>query len=385
LPKLNLGSGAIEMADWINIDRKTGGEVYPLKAFPAGYVDEIRASHVLEHISHRLTGDVLADWVRALKPGGLLRIAVPDLEVISRQYLAGAEIPIQGYIMGGHVDDDDHHQAVFDDEALGDALRAAGLVGISHWTSELDDAASLPISLNLQGYKPLEAFPPVAAVMSLPRLAFTDNFFCAFEAFARLGISLRKFTGAFWGQCLTRAIEETLAAREFKYLLAVDYDSLYTMNDVQALISAAERHPEADAIAPLQASRSKGGPLMTIRGEDGINQAQIERDYFLPELSPVTTAHFGLTLIRVAALRDVLPPWFLGTPDPDGRWSDARCDEDIHFWRQWEKAGKTLYLANRVPIGHAELMIRWPDRNLEVTYQHPSDFWKTGKPGNIWR
>ena len=44
----------------------------------------------------------------------------------------------------------------------------------------------------------------VAAVMSTPRLAFTDNLLCVSAALAPHGISPIKVTGAYWSQCLSR-------------------------------------------------------------------------------------------------------------------------------------------------------------------------------------
>jgi hypothetical protein len=38
-----------------------------------------------------------------------------------------------------------------------------------------------------------------------------------------------------------------------------------------------------------------------------------------------------------------------------------------------------------VAIGHAELMIRWPDRNMTAMYQHPNEFNSRGKPDEVWR
>jgi len=167
--------------------------------------------------------------------------------------------------------------------------------------------------------------------------------------------------------------------------LTLDYDTVFTRNDVQALLTAAMRHPEADAIAPLQAHRTKPMPLMTMMGDDGRNIAQVPFDTFAPELTRVTTAHFGLTLIKAEKIKAMKKPWFYSLPGTNGKWDDQRMDDDIFFWRQWAKSGNSLYLANRVPVGHAELMIRWPGRTLSATYQHPSEFWTTGKPEDVWR
>lgn len=354
--------------------------MYPLPVEP-GTVDEIRASHILEHFSHRRTGEVLADWARALRPGGLLRIAVPDFESVARAYLAGKPWPIEGFVMGGHADNDDKHGAIFDRESLHDAMRKAGLVGITRWKSDAKDCAAYPISLNLQGRKPLDRWPKVAAVMSVPRLGFMDNYFCAYQALRPLGISMRKHTGAYWGQCLTRGIQDAMAEDDPVYILTIDYDSVYDRNDVESLLMAAIMHPQADAVAPIQASRTKATPLFTVDGAKG----EIARDYFEGEVSQIATAHFGLTLLKASALKQLPRPWFHGRPDAAGEWGPGRVDDDVAFWHTWRAAGFTLYLANRVAIGHAELMVRWPDRDLSATYQHPSEFWEAGKPDNIWR
>ncbi len=380
--KYNLGDGGHPLEGWINLDGARGDVIYPL-GVPDNSADEIRASHVLEHYPHGQVLAVLSDWVRALKPGGRLRIAVPDLERIAKAYLSGSDAPIQGYLMGGQVDARDYHRSAFDREVLTEALRAAGLVGIHFWRSELEDCAALPISLNLGGWKRPARWPSVSAVMSVPRLGFMDNFFAAFQALMPLGIRLRKTSGAFWGQCLTRAIEEVIAEESPEWLLTIDYDSVYQKRDVEDLLAFAIAH-QADALAPVQASRSRSSPLFYIEGPDGkplsgLTGAELERD-----LLEVTSAHFGLTLLRAEAFAAVPRPWFLGRPDVEGSWNDGRVDDDIHFWQQWRAAGRKVHIALRVPIGHAELMVRWPDEQFQPIHQHPSEFWKSGPPPEVW-
>lgn len=384
--KLNLGSGEVPLEGYINLDGARGEMIFPLPYVDAS-ADEILASHVLEHFSHRQTGAVLAEWVRVLKPGGLLRIAVPDLDLIARAYLAGHAWPIQGYLMGGQVDERDYHKAAFDREALTEALRAAGLVGIHGWQSAANDCASLQVSLNLCGWKRPAHWPRIGAVMSVPRLGFMDNFFSAFEALMPLGISLRpwrKFSGAFWGQCITRAIEETMTADPPEYILAIDYDTVYSRSDVEDLITYAT-HFCSEAVAPVQAARAKDSALFFMRGEDGQPRGQIARQELDKPLVQVESAHFGCTLLRADCLARLERPWFWSTPDQDGRWEEGRVDDDVYFWRRWNAAGLRVHLAPRVVVGHAELMIRWPDEDLKPLHQHPSDYHNGGKPAEIWR
>lgn len=381
--RLNLGSGDLDLDGYTNLDRKNGDEVFPL-CDQSESVDEVRASHVLEHFSHLQIGAVLADWVRVLKPGGVLKIAVPDFEIIARVYLDGKNIPVQGYVMGGHVDEDDHHGALFDREALTDALIDAGLIGISEWKSEVQDCASLAVSLNLQGYKPPVVWPKTAAVMSTPRLGFNDFWGKALETLGALQIPLVKHTGAFWEQCLTRAMEEALSKNP-EYILTLDYDTVFDYRDVQSLLSAAVRHPEADALAALQVHRRKATPLMTIATDTGKNAASLPYEAFSDELIKARTAHFGLTLINAKKLRALPMPWLHGQPESNGDWGEGRIDPDVAFWKNWERAGNTLYVANRVPVGHLEAMIRWPGRKLAATYQHPGDYHDQGRPDDVWR
>lgn len=389
--KLNLGAGDRLVPGYLSIDRKFGSEVYPLDYKE---VDEIRASHVLEHFSHRETAKVLKNWVDSLKPGGVLKIAVPDFKKVCEAYLRGDQLPIEGYVMGGHVDKDDHHGALFDDESLREMMTDAGLTDIKEWASEIDDCASLSISLNLQGVK--NAFvngaklatminpKDVGAAMSVPRLGFMDNFTCVWQALVPLKMELRKHTGAFWGQCLERNMEEWISEGK-KWILTIDYDSIFTKQNVIDLLSLAARYPEAHAIAPVQASRTRPYPLMTVRGDNGKNVTHLPVDFFDGDLGRVHTAHFGLTLINVEALKKLPKPWFWSQPGVKG-WGEDRTDDDIYFWRQWEKAGNNLFLANHVSIGHAELMIRWPGEDFRAIYQHPSEFYQSKlPPDDVWK
>jgi SAM-dependent methyltransferase len=54
-------------------------------------------SHVLEHIDREAAPAFLAECLRVLKPGGVIRVVVPDLETLSRRYLAAVErMPTEG-------------------------------------------------------------------------------------------------------------------------------------------------------------------------------------------------------------------------------------------------------------------------------------------------
>jgi hypothetical protein len=383
--KLDLGAGEISPPGFTPLGHDHGSEIYPLP-FAAGSVDEIRASHVLEHFPHRQLAEVLADWVRALKPGGILRIAVPDFAKVASGYLDGAPQPTEGWVMGGQTDADDFHKSIFDETKLKRLLSAAGLVLLRPWTSDAGDCAGLEISLNLEGSKPHAPELRISGAMSVPRLGFMDNMFCAMESVLALNIKFRKHGGAFWGQSLTNVFERILDEDQADLILTVDYDSIFTPKQLASLVQLMMLHPEIDALAPIQSSRHLKSTLFTVRGENG-NEPIIKRTDLAGDTFQVNTAHFGLTLIRTAALRALPKPWFHSVPSASGEWKDGdgHIDEDIQFWRKWEAAGFSLHIATRVPIGHAELMVRWPDINLETFYGTMTEFQNQGLPEGLWK
>ncbi len=155
--RLNLGAGIYKPIEGFTpVGRQNGSEVYPLEYADASVAD-IRASHILEHFSFRKTPAVLQEWVRVLKPGGTIKVAVPSFEWLVRRCVEGeaGDIPIEKFLMGGQTDDDDYHKAVFSKPKLSQMMRHAGLVDIHPWFSDIGDDASLPVSLNLEGRKPL--------------------------------------------------------------------------------------------------------------------------------------------------------------------------------------------------------------------------------------
>lgn len=385
MTKLNLGAGDIVIPGYINLDAKFGDAIYPLEKFADGSVDEIRASHVLEHFPHHQVLDVLREWVRVLKPNGVLKVAVPNLDAIIAGYQQGDPLT-QAYLMGGQVDDRDFHKAAFNADTLSDLLRQAGLLSVNSWSSDVSDCAALPVSLNLMGWKRPAKWPKVYAIMSVPRLGFMDAFFCWYEALTPLRIQVMKFTGAFWGQCMERGMESALK-EEPEFILTLDYDTIFCRQDIEDMMCVMVNNPHIDALAPIQSARSKTHSLFTVRGDDGKFMPELPGDYFTPVASKVHTAHFGCTLIRTSALRDLKKPWFWSTPSSEGSWHTGRLDDDTYFWNEFSKAGKTLCLANRVAVGHLELMIRWPGDNESMSpiFQNHNEYTEIGIPEGVWQ
>lgn len=384
--RLDLGAEGISPEGFTPMGHDHGTEIYPLPVAD-GSVDVIRASHVLEHFPHGEVPKVLADWVRALKPGGELMIAVPDFEKIAQNYLDGVMQPTEGYTMGGQTDADDFHKSLFDRNGLRAYLAGAGLMLLEEWQSDIRDCAALPISLNWKGKKPYRPGIRVKAIMSTPRLGFNDMWMSALLALPKMNIDLTKVTGAFWDQCLTSAMDEVMAEDpSVDYLLAIDYDSVFHAGHVARLVETVCCFEGVDALAPMQSSRHNSGMLFGLQnkyraeGPADIDRTELEQDLF-----PARNAHFGLTLISTEKLRSLPRPWMFTTTDKDGKYGDGHVDPDIQFWRNWELAGNTLFLAPRVTIGHIEVMVRWPDINMQPCWQSAKD-WETTRQGpeNVW-
>lgn len=392
--KLNVGAGASEIPGYISVDRNNGQEAFPL-AYQDCSADEIRASHILEHFKQNDVRLVLADWVRVLKPGGSLKIAVPNFAWITSAYQGNRSEPWASYLLGGQQDDNDFHRSIFDQRSLRSLMEISGLIDIKPWKSDFADCSSLPVSLNLQGTKPPEisAEAPktvrrnVQAVISVPRIGWNATWGCIQMAMYKLRITLHKGEGAFWGHVLTELIENAIAGGA-DYVLTLDYDSIFTPEDVIRLIELMELYPEADAIVPVQVRRERQYSLFGILDENGNHVTQVERKIFDNDITPISTGHFGLTLLRATALqkmRDEKRVWFTETPGPQGNFGEGCVHPDIHFWRQARESGLKVFLANDVRIGHVQMMVSWPDEEFKPIHQGIDDWNKNGPPKEIKR
>ncbi len=92
--KLNLGCGRNFHRDWVNLDVAPADPsviAHDLRnplPFDSGSAEVIYHSHVLEHIPRERASAFIAECFRVLTPGGLMRVAVPNLEVVAELYLA---------------------------------------------------------------------------------------------------------------------------------------------------------------------------------------------------------------------------------------------------------------------------------------------------------
>jgi SAM-dependent methyltransferase len=173
--RLHLGCGMVDAAGFVNVDLLEAPHVHvqspidDLSVLRDGCADLVYASHCLEHFGYRRSRSVLEEWVRVLRPGGLLRVAVPDFAVITRAYAGGTPLrEIQGFLLGGQDYRLNFHAAVFDEAFLRDLMAGVGLDEIRRWEPGAVDhhdftdesaatcrigSETVSLSLNLEGRK----------------------------------------------------------------------------------------------------------------------------------------------------------------------------------------------------------------------------------------
>jgi SAM-dependent methyltransferase len=90
--KLNLGCGPFAAAGWINCDVQPRPGVTVCRDVRAGLpfgdgdIDCIAAIHFLQDLPYTDLGPVLRELRRVMKPGGVLRLALPDLDKSIQAY-----------------------------------------------------------------------------------------------------------------------------------------------------------------------------------------------------------------------------------------------------------------------------------------------------------
>lgn len=154
------------------------GDAIDLARFADATFVEVYASHVLEHFDYK-EGllKALLEWQRVLAPGGVLRLSVPDLDILAHLLLQRQKLnvneryQVMRMIFGGHIDAHDYHLAGLNHEFLAGFLTAAGFErpervprhGLFSDTSDMVFAGT-PISLNMLARKPVSVVQRAAVV-----------------------------------------------------------------------------------------------------------------------------------------------------------------------------------------------------------------------------
>lgn len=149
--RVNFGCGDTRLDGYVGVDvRACRGADYVLPAwdvspFDRDSVDEVYSRHMLEHLDPQDARRSLAAWFSILRPGGLLRLVVPDLAFHARQLLGAAtswtDEPAENldHAMAGFYgwrdpgrggNREDAHRWGYTGESLSRLLREVGFVGV---------------------------------------------------------------------------------------------------------------------------------------------------------------------------------------------------------------------------------------------------------------
>jgi predicted SAM-dependent methyltransferase len=142
------------------------GNCPDLGAVADGSLDEVYASHVIEHLPHgRDLQQTFNEINRVLKVGGRLSIAVPDFEVLAKLYFMenaqpNLKLGVINLLFGGQSNEYDFHCSAFDAALLEFYLTHFGFGEIRRVADFglFEDASSfkylgVPVSLNMVAEK----------------------------------------------------------------------------------------------------------------------------------------------------------------------------------------------------------------------------------------
>jgi predicted SAM-dependent methyltransferase len=164
--KLHIGGEQVKES-WkiLNIQPKEGvdfiGDISNLSQFADASIDEIYASHTLEHVPQKKMAETLRGIYRVLKAEGKFYISVPDLDILCHTFIspvAPMEVKFQMMRMmfGGQEDNFDFHYFGWNQALLYQYLGTAGFSSAVRVESFqlFDDFSNykpfgFPISLNV--------------------------------------------------------------------------------------------------------------------------------------------------------------------------------------------------------------------------------------------
>jgi predicted SAM-dependent methyltransferase len=149
--KLVVGGGLVALPGWINTDISWRASHYLDLAkpwpVPQGSISKVYADNVIEHFPLAVGRDVLRYIFDALKPGGAVRLATPDVERTARAYLDNGDLAARhlerhrnhGYSIYHPVDllrvtfcEHGHHLGyLFDYDTLSAEMEAVGFVKVN--------------------------------------------------------------------------------------------------------------------------------------------------------------------------------------------------------------------------------------------------------------
>jgi len=167
--KLNLGCRNRPLPGFVGMDIDKHedvdivGDVSDLSRFKDNSIEEIYASHILEHFPHTKTDKVLSEWNRVIIPSGKLYIAVPDFARCVELYQSiGMCEWLRNYIWGDQIYKTAFHYCGFDEACLASLLMRCGFTGVlrtnffefaNDCSTNVSNIDNKSVSLNMIGIK----------------------------------------------------------------------------------------------------------------------------------------------------------------------------------------------------------------------------------------
>jgi predicted SAM-dependent methyltransferase len=115
--------------------------------------DSVYSSHTIDHFSHREVKNVLAEWVRDLKKGGVMEIRCPDLRARAFLFFLKPSWQNIRYIYGAQDYDGNYHKCGFSYGLLKDLLEACGIHQVKRVIKGYKGVPFLPDCLHIKGVK----------------------------------------------------------------------------------------------------------------------------------------------------------------------------------------------------------------------------------------
>ena len=171
--RLNLGCGEDRRQGYINVDAYVSSADLQMDVFDLplddGVADEIFSSHMLEHLGKHEVPRVLKTWHRVLKPGGILRLNVPDLSWVVENWLRLPEAQRWGWaldtIFGLQTHPGEYHKTGFTADRIRGLLSWAGFAQVQ--VSHIDSHGQRCLWVEAKRPEALETKPRVSIVMPL--------------------------------------------------------------------------------------------------------------------------------------------------------------------------------------------------------------------------
>jgi predicted SAM-dependent methyltransferase len=143
--KIHIGCGPVNIPGWVNIDARNFSHVHivtddiNLREFADETVCEIYLCHVLEHFSFIEVEELVKLFYKKLKCGGVIRVSVPDFELIINGYQLCKKnlFPFRKALMGGQDYPFNFHKSIYDFELLSKIFRSAGFKHVTVWDPAL--------------------------------------------------------------------------------------------------------------------------------------------------------------------------------------------------------------------------------------------------------